>query len=212
MYKIKISSCKSKERNNDMAIIICPECNKEISEYAEYCIGCGCPMDIIQKILYAKVILDDSAKRLDIDMGSVLDTQESWENIELFCPKITPSLLVSCYVFNHSPSFNFSDLTVAYREACIKKGIYNEKLIRIMNLALTPEEVSVALKLFCIDSKLLSMDEVCQTHEKNRPYSTFLQIQMIIKKLKGTNELNIYKPHYFHLIKLEDLLPLDTFL
>lgn len=34
-----------------MALIKCPECGKEISEYAPACIGCGCPMTRIQEIL-----------------------------------------------------------------------------------------------------------------------------------------------------------------
>ena len=33
-----------------MAIIICPECGKEISEYARFCMGCGCPMETIKDI------------------------------------------------------------------------------------------------------------------------------------------------------------------
>ena len=33
-----------------MALIICPECGKEISEYATSCIGCGCPMVMIEQL------------------------------------------------------------------------------------------------------------------------------------------------------------------
>ena len=34
-----------------MALIKCPECGREISEYADKCISCGCPMDKIKEIL-----------------------------------------------------------------------------------------------------------------------------------------------------------------
>lgn len=34
-----------------MALIRCPECNNAISEHAPYCIHCGCPMEIIRKII-----------------------------------------------------------------------------------------------------------------------------------------------------------------
>ena len=34
-----------------MSLIKCPECGKEISEYADKCIGCGCPMEVIKKLL-----------------------------------------------------------------------------------------------------------------------------------------------------------------
>lgn len=34
-----------------MALIKCPECGKEISEYASHCVGCGCPMDRIRHLI-----------------------------------------------------------------------------------------------------------------------------------------------------------------
>ena len=43
-----------------MALIKCPECGKEISEYSAYCIGCGCPMATIKSIL---------AKRESVPVG-----------------------------------------------------------------------------------------------------------------------------------------------
>ena len=33
-----------------MALIKCPECGKEISEYSSFCIGCGCPMKKIKEL------------------------------------------------------------------------------------------------------------------------------------------------------------------
>ena len=33
-----------------MALIECPECGKKISEYAEMCIGCGCPMSVVNQL------------------------------------------------------------------------------------------------------------------------------------------------------------------
>jgi uncharacterized C2H2 Zn-finger protein len=34
-----------KKEGNTMALIKCPECGKEISDKAEACISCGCPID-----------------------------------------------------------------------------------------------------------------------------------------------------------------------
>ncbi len=34
-----------------MALLKCPECGHEISEYAEACPNCGCPMSKIQELL-----------------------------------------------------------------------------------------------------------------------------------------------------------------
>lgn len=33
-----------------MALIRCPECGREVSEFAPHCIGCGCPMAVIKKM------------------------------------------------------------------------------------------------------------------------------------------------------------------
>lgn len=33
-----------------MSLIICPECGREISEYANACFGCGCPMETIKRL------------------------------------------------------------------------------------------------------------------------------------------------------------------
>ncbi len=32
-----------------MALVKCPECNKEFSEHADCCPNCGCPMSVIKK-------------------------------------------------------------------------------------------------------------------------------------------------------------------
>ncbi len=34
-----------------MALIVCPECKAKISEYAESCPHCGCPMKVIVKLI-----------------------------------------------------------------------------------------------------------------------------------------------------------------
>ena len=50
-----------------MALIVCPECNNKVSEYADKCPSCGCPMEIIKRNAskeqtpseYRRVILQD---------------------------------------------------------------------------------------------------------------------------------------------------------
>ena len=43
-----------------MALIKCPECGHEISEYADKCISCGCPMAKIKELLYSPSKLEPS--------------------------------------------------------------------------------------------------------------------------------------------------------
>ena len=38
-----------------MALIVCPECKAKISEYAESCPHCGCPMKVIVKLIVYNV-------------------------------------------------------------------------------------------------------------------------------------------------------------
>ena len=38
-----------------MALIKCPECGQMISEYAEKCVSCGCPIDVIKSLLSKKL-------------------------------------------------------------------------------------------------------------------------------------------------------------
>lgn len=51
-----------------MALVKCPECNKEFSEHAECCPNCGCPMSVIkhkkeeEKIMQEPVVQEYAAK------------------------------------------------------------------------------------------------------------------------------------------------------
>lgn len=40
-----------------MALIECPECNKKISEYANNCPHCGCPRQVIERLLKEKEVI-----------------------------------------------------------------------------------------------------------------------------------------------------------
>lgn len=54
-----------------MALIRCPECNREISDKAEKCIHCGCPLRIVQ----GKAIFQTSGERIAL-MAKYLITDE----------------------------------------------------------------------------------------------------------------------------------------
>lgn len=47
-----------------MALIVCPECEKRISEFAPACPNCGCPMSIIEDILLKKMLEEEEAAEL----------------------------------------------------------------------------------------------------------------------------------------------------
>lgn len=48
-----------------MALIKCPECGREISEYADKCISCGCPMDKIKELLGKRIAIPINANSND---------------------------------------------------------------------------------------------------------------------------------------------------
>lgn len=58
-----------------MSLLICPECQKEVSEFAEKCISCGCPIEIIkknqQKRLYT--IINGDKKDVTYFVNKILD-------------------------------------------------------------------------------------------------------------------------------------------
>lgn len=53
-----------------MALLKCPECNKEFSEYATACPNCGCPIDIVNQRLHRETDIPN-AKNRTVDMGRV---------------------------------------------------------------------------------------------------------------------------------------------
>lgn len=79
-----------------MSLLKCPECNHDVSEYAEVCPNCGCPIDIIKnkqpKInghIYS--IVNGEEKDITYFVEKVLD--ESWVyNIPEFKSKIWKEL------------------------------------------------------------------------------------------------------------------------
>ena len=53
-----------------MALIKCPECNHEISEHAQMCIYCGCPMSKIKELLNKAV--PKTTKKASIKVNSAV--------------------------------------------------------------------------------------------------------------------------------------------
>lgn len=86
-----------------MSLINCPECNKEISDKAEYCINCGYP---IQKHKYSLYIIDCGSKTstwnglssvlgLDLDYDEIGDIVNNLPYKIFECDTIEESNLLS---------------------------------------------------------------------------------------------------------------------
>jgi len=45
-----------------MALIVCPECENKISEYAPACPYCGCPMSVIQDLIIKRQLEEEEKK------------------------------------------------------------------------------------------------------------------------------------------------------
>lgn len=67
-----------------MALVVCPECGKEISDKANMCIHCGCPMDyILETQNDKKGVIDRNKENLPapksvcINCGSFLESNET---------------------------------------------------------------------------------------------------------------------------------------
>jgi len=61
-----------------MALLICPECKAQVSEFAERCMQCGCPISIIKSGIETNEITNDN----EIDIGDQkYDISEVYELI-----------------------------------------------------------------------------------------------------------------------------------
>lgn len=60
-----------------MALIKCPECGKEISDRAQACIHCGCPINKIQKCAKIKMPLFPSTAFIKNKKYAILDKNDS---------------------------------------------------------------------------------------------------------------------------------------
>ena len=86
-----------------MALIKCPECGHEISEYADKCISCGCPMTKIKELLHAP-----SRTELSLSSKSTTFSKLSSEEKKIvneLCNYITSN--TSLVLIDHSKHFGF---------------------------------------------------------------------------------------------------------
>ena len=77
----------AKQRRDDMALIRCPECGKEVSDKAEHCIHCGFPLNQPVDLLKAKTnaerkqICIEAEPYVDRSRAKVLDRSSSTEYV-----------------------------------------------------------------------------------------------------------------------------------
>ncbi len=116
-----------------MALLICPECQKEVSEFAEKCVNCGCPIEFIKsnqkKRLYT--IINGNRKDVTFFVEKILDDSYN-EDVLNFNIKLMNELDVSMIGFvkavkecNGAPS--------EYNDKSIKQWNQEHQKIKISN-------------------------------------------------------------------------------
>ena len=71
-------------RYNKMALINCPECNKQISDKAEICVGCGAPIEVNLKFIIGIPIIFGNLEVAQYDYPSVM----TWRDAKIACAKL----------------------------------------------------------------------------------------------------------------------------
>lgn len=91
-----------------MALLKCPECGHEISEFANNCIYCGCPMDKIKEILNAIPDIEQQTISLDSNIVSKSRLFNSLDqNEKKLVDKITDFVLNKTLLVKTECSNNF---------------------------------------------------------------------------------------------------------
>ena len=129
-----------------MALIKCPECGKEISEYAELCLGCGCPMRIIQRdfkrlgmiLLLSKIFGGSDFTTFD-NATSIIGKSNisvpATEYIELFDNILVTLTPREVEIIKYR--FGFNDGCVhSYEELSMKYKVSEERICQIESKAL----------------------------------------------------------------------------
>lgn len=70
-----------------MALIKCPECGKEVSDKAEKCIHCGCPLDV--KESEKSVVTVESSDVINVDKDKIIKKKKQWNK---------KTILISCSI------------------------------------------------------------------------------------------------------------------
>ena len=73
-----------------MALLKCPECNKEFSEYAAACPNCGCPIDIVKQHLHSSNNAQDNMNEpVKLSSGHSSNTSDRGGSFNYIPPKNT---------------------------------------------------------------------------------------------------------------------------
>lgn len=81
-----------------MALIKCPECGKEVSDKAEKCIHCGCPLDV--KETEKSDVTVESDDVINADKDKIIKKKKQWnKKIILISGSIVAFVLVGVFVY-----------------------------------------------------------------------------------------------------------------
>jgi hypothetical protein len=67
-----------------MALINCPECNKQISDKAEICVGCGAPVEVNLKFIIGIPITFGNLEVAQYDFPDIM----TWYDAKIDCAKL----------------------------------------------------------------------------------------------------------------------------
>ena len=102
-----------------MALITCPECGKQISEYAPACVSCGVPMEMIKKLNAVIDLSPESTSAVAENNEAV--PQEQTTNSEYITADQMKSRIIRCIICGtnfditdyHCPKCNYSVLSLS---------------------------------------------------------------------------------------------------
>lgn len=141
-----------------MALIVCPECEGKISEYANMCFHCGCPMDVIKELMIKNkaTIVEEEKKVVAIPKRKIVKHERiefTEENSVLFQTWLDVGIvleydgceldLIDIETFEEYINDKYEDENLSYEE--LDKIFYQEALgrnIKTLNrMGLSREEV-----------------------------------------------------------------------
>lgn len=161
-----------------MSLIQCPECNKEISNKAETCPNCGCPINAQNTTAKVEIIAEEAPlPQTQIVTGTNITNKKHIIPVIITTITIIVAMIVAGFIFVVQPIMKKSTYDNAI--SLLNQGDYNEG--RELLLGITGyEDVDIILE---------------QTKYESRVYSC---ISSFKEYLKNPDSLNIYEVTFYY--------------
>ena len=146
-----------------MALITCPECGRTISEYADFCVGCGCSMDMIELLNgeYAKrsmVLFLNSVFSEERLIGSFKNIRPSIEYLQVIkdvLRTLTPreeKVMLLRFGFEGGHLHSYEELSAIWKEAPERICQIEEKALMKLRHPSREKNLKIILEYPAIDT------------------------------------------------------------